>query len=139
MVDHSVTCEDSEDHDELEHVDGYEVMYLLFGGESGHCYTTEQFNYVMKVMIDARDPGSQDCAGYWSACTSACEPNEVRTWYTITMPIGDGTPCPESGTAEDCTAGVGECTAFRQRTDQNRCEDAFNSILDTSIDSLQII
>ena len=47
-----------------------------------------------------------DCAGSWSACTSACEPAAQRTWSQTAAPMSSGAACP---VAEDCMPGDGSC------------------------------
>ena len=47
-----------------------------------------------------------DCAGSWSACTSACEAAGGRTWTGTQEQSGNGAACP---TATDCGHGDGAC------------------------------
>ena len=47
-----------------------------------------------------------DCAGTWSACTSACETANIRTWNETIAQAGTGMPCPP---ATDCQPGEGSC------------------------------
>ena len=47
-----------------------------------------------------------DCAGSWSACTSACEAEGGRTWTETQEQSGNGAACP---TTSDCGHGDGAC------------------------------
>jgi hypothetical protein len=47
-----------------------------------------------------------DCAGSWSACTSACELAADRTWTETTAQSGSGAACPA---AADCASGEDAC------------------------------
>ena len=53
-------------------------------------------------------PFAIDCAGNWSACTSACEPASVRTWNETRAREGRGAACP---LALSCQPGEGQCPA----------------------------
>lgn len=50
---------------------------------------------------------SQNCQGFWSSCTAACERSHQRTWTTTVTQSGNGQPCPAS--TSDCSPGMGAC------------------------------
>jgi hypothetical protein len=47
-----------------------------------------------------------DCAGSWSACTTACEAAAARTWTETAAQMGTGAAC---AAASDCGSGDGAC------------------------------
>ena len=51
-------------------------------------------------------PPPRDCAGSWSACTSACETAGERSWTETASRYSSGAPCPA---AQACQPGEGAC------------------------------
>merc|ERR1719409_26273 len=51
-------------------------------------------------------PSNVDCAGSWSACTSACEGAGSRTWTETAAQSGTGAACPA---ATNCQPGEADC------------------------------
>ena len=62
-----------------------------------------------------------DCAGSWSACTSACEEGAARTWSETAAQAGQGAACPAAAACQpghdacpqdtDCAGSWSPCTS----------------------------
>jgi hypothetical protein len=72
-------------------------------------YWTAASFYNKVYEVDAGYCVNQDCAGYWSDCTSACELGTARTWIETVAQEGTGNACPDAADAVDCADNEDDC------------------------------
>ena len=92
------------------------------------------------------DPGSEaeaetagddaDCAGSWSACTTACESAAGRTWSETAAQGNGGAACPA---AVNCAAGDGDCSVESADVDcvgsWSTCDEACTKTYAVEVDA----